>query len=324
MGPCTSIAVSGLRTYFCFQNGLQVAEDSRSWWLETPFRPFAIAAHGQAGNVLLGVGGGEPARSGWVCVLDATGRPLARRQVGRDVVYAVALSPDGRHLAAGCANGQVLLLDLPGLTSVRTLQGHTAPCRSVVFSPDGARLASGGRDGLVIVRSLGDGKVAILQDHTAGVECVAFGADSRLMASGALDGKVRIHQGNLLRRTYQKLGGQVSSLAFAPGGRLYAGLLDGRVLRLGGTRASTRLVGRVDQRLSAMAYRRTELQEDALAVGSNGTWGWIVAGLQSPTHEAPSAARKPASRPALHEPAASQPAGSGPAASQPASRPDRR
>ena len=304
VGPCVGIAVVGTRAYACFQSGVTAQEGCVEWRLpELPFRPFDMAAHASGKDSLLAVGGGEPARSGWVCVLDAEGKLIAKHRVGRDVVYAVAISPDGKHLAAGCANGQVLLYGLPRFGSMRTLQRHTAPCRSVAFSPDGARLASGGRDGLVIVHSPRDRKRTVLQDHTAGVECVAFSPDSQQIASGALDGKVRVHQGDVLRRTYQKLGAPVSGVVFVPGGRLYAGLGDGRVLRLGRNGTSADVLKHCHLPLFAMAYAYTVEEKDVLLVGLDGASGSVVAEIQSPDHEAPTATSNPASRPASAGPA---------------------
>ena len=157
-----------------------------------------------------------------------------KKKIAHDVVYSVALNVSDYDVAGvGCANGKVLLLKVPSLEILREVHRHTAPCRDVRFSPDGKFLASGGRDGLVIVSPVDGGKPVILQEHTAGVECVAFSRDG-LLASGALDGKVRIHEGRSLRRTYQKLGAGVLSLAYTGGSnqRLFAGLADGKIVEL--------------------------------------------------------------------------------------------
>ena len=195
------------------------------------FRALDLAVdEGPFHHVRVVVGGGQPAKSGNVALLDAHGKIVSTKRIARDLVYAVDIH--GKLAAAGCANGKVLLFRLPGLERVREVHKHTAPCRDVCFSPDGKKIASAGRDGLVIVSPVDGGKSTILQEHTAGVECIAFSEDGKLLASGALDGKVRIHEGNQLRRTYQKLGAAVLSLAYRLDRQLFAGLEDGKLVEL--------------------------------------------------------------------------------------------
>jgi cytochrome c len=190
---------------------------------------------GAAGNEpFLVVAGGEPARSGAVAVLTPGGGVHAVRRVADDVVYAVAIAPDGGSIAAGCADGRVLLLAGKDLRAERVAHRHTAPCRAIAFSPDGALLVSGGLDGTLLLNRRDGAAPRVLQDHTAGVECLAWSADGALLASGARDGKVRVHDrdGRLLR-TYLRLCERVTAIAFAAArGTFLAGLLDGKVVAL--------------------------------------------------------------------------------------------
>jgi WD40 repeat protein len=63
-------------------------------------------------------------------------------------VLAIELSPDGKRLAIGAADGSALLLELA--TGARTpIRGHRGEVTAVRFSPDGARLASTSKDGTV-------------------------------------------------------------------------------------------------------------------------------------------------------------------------------
>jgi WD40 repeat protein len=62
-------------------------------------------------------------------------------------VWAIALSPDGRYLAASSnpgprSPGEVKVLDLDTHKQLLTLQGHTQPVVAIAFSPDGRRIAS--------------------------------------------------------------------------------------------------------------------------------------------------------------------------------------
>lgn len=76
-------------------------------------------------------------------------------------IYAMALSPDGRWLAAGgwfddararvpCC-GDIRLYDFQSGRLVALLRGHSEPVSALAFSPDGARLVSGATDGTAVI-----------------------------------------------------------------------------------------------------------------------------------------------------------------------------
>jgi WD40 repeat protein len=85
-----------------------------------------------------------------VNVWDArTGRLLRRLAAHGSRVCAVALSPDGRVLASGDANGDVKLWDVESGTELASLYGHTNMVFSLDFDPTGDLLASGAADASV-------------------------------------------------------------------------------------------------------------------------------------------------------------------------------
>jgi hypothetical protein len=61
-------------------------------------------------------------------------------------VLCVAFSPDGTHLATGCADNTARLRNLATFQEVAQLRGHTAYVHALAWSPDGTRLASGSGD----------------------------------------------------------------------------------------------------------------------------------------------------------------------------------
>ena len=69
----------------------------------------------------------------------------------RPEFFAVAFSPDGKHLVTGRGNGIVQVWDANNGQLIRTLGTHAGPVRGVVFSRDGARLATVSADGEVKV-----------------------------------------------------------------------------------------------------------------------------------------------------------------------------
>lgn len=263
--PVTGIAAMGERLLSCTDNALhdglvdsRIADDP----VPVGFRTFGLAAQGSPGGFAV-ICGGTPAQSGEVAVyrVARAGTPLRRASatLADDVLYDVAITPDGETGALACADGRVLVVELPRLVGERQQHKHTAPCRAVCFSPDGARLASAGLDGNLFVSALAaPAQVKTLQDHTAGIECLAFSADSTLLASGALDGRIRLHdaEGHLIR-TYQRLGAPVTALTYdADLECFYAGLRNGVVVRLDPDRARTDEIGRFEQPVfSLLAHR---------------------------------------------------------------------
>ncbi|HEX5052462.1 MAG TPA: hypothetical protein VFZ65_11860 [Planctomycetota bacterium] len=218
VGPVTAAAAVGQRQFSCSQAGVLESTPAGLRLVADPgWRAFALAGREAQGGLpaVLLVGGGEPAKSGDVALLDVSGRVLARQHVADDLVYGLALAPDAPVAAVACADGRVLLLDLPSLALRRLRWQHAGPAVAVAFAPDGTLLASAGHDGKILLGGAGDDRAPqALLDHTAAVSCLAWSPDA-LLASGARDGKVRLHDrsGRLLR-TWQRLGGAVVAVAF--------------------------------------------------------------------------------------------------------------
>ena len=112
-------------------------------------------------------------------------------------VRSVAVSPDGRWLAAGLEGGRAALWDRAARDAEAiVLDGLDIDSYvdSVVFSPDGTRLASGDYRGGVAVWELD--RIArfgrVLGTHTAAVRAVAVSRDGTLAASGGWDRTVRV------------------------------------------------------------------------------------------------------------------------------------
>ena len=84
-----------------------------------------------------------------VKVWDAhTGREAFKRVPGGET-FAVAFSPDGRHLVTGGASQTVQVWDVQIGGPVSTLGAHDRVIRGLVFSRDGQHLASVSADGAV-------------------------------------------------------------------------------------------------------------------------------------------------------------------------------
>ena len=69
-------------------------------------------------------------------------------------MYGIAVSPDGRRLAAGLADKKILLWDLSGGVLMHTFELKNAGCLGLTFTHDGRRLIAGLGNGEVWIGSL--------------------------------------------------------------------------------------------------------------------------------------------------------------------------
>jgi WD40 repeat protein len=141
-------------------------------------------------------------------------------------VYALAISRDGRWLAAGgrfveprAGAHPIRLYDLQTGEIVALLHGHKGPVFSLAFSADGRTLASGSADKTAILWDVEKRtKLRQLSGHTRDINRVAFTLDGERLATSADDGFVmlwRVKDGRLLAKSPQ-LGGEVLGLAVNP------------------------------------------------------------------------------------------------------------
>lgn len=151
----------------------------------------------------------------------------------RETVWALAFSPDGRHLVSADAKARLQWHDGPsGALLGPPREGHTALVGSLAFSPDGQTLASAGQDGrLLLWNAGGDQPPRALLDEGPALQRVAFSPDGLGLAAGGRDG--RLHLWNMPAATPRQLtlehGGPIANLAFAPDGRRLVSVgYDGR------------------------------------------------------------------------------------------------
>lgn len=120
---------------------------------------------------------------------------LGSASIGEKLV-SVAISPDGRALAAGGYDHAVhrFAIDATGLHETATLKGHTGIVYAVAYSPDGRRLVSAGEDQVLRLWSATDQEPlgAPLTGHSALIYAVAFDPTGSRLASGSFDGELRL------------------------------------------------------------------------------------------------------------------------------------
>jgi len=108
-------------------------------------------------------------------------------------VYHVAIDPSGAIAAAGLQDGTVRLWNMQHNWTMRTLQGHTGPVRSVAFTQDGTSLISAGQDGTIRIWNISSGQSTnTLQVSDAPINNMSLSADGTRLATIGDDGVVRV------------------------------------------------------------------------------------------------------------------------------------
>ena len=203
----------------------------------------------------LGLSSALPSGAGYPKTLvnePSTGRLFARDSKGTVRVYdtenalelatvptddetaSLALSRDGRWLAAGTKSGAVLLWDARSYLPLASLPGEGA-VTALAFSPDGTRLAVGRQTRTIALFATGGGAlVRTLEGHESLVSCLAFSPDGARLVSGSYDHTLRVwdpeNDGALL--TLHGHTQAVMAVAFDPAGEVVASASKDETLRL--------------------------------------------------------------------------------------------
>jgi eukaryotic-like serine/threonine-protein kinase len=121
------------------------------------------------------------------------GRPL-RAWNAPEQVYCLAISPDGRTLAAGHYRlGTVTLWDVTRESARNPINCHAGDVLGIAFSPDGLTLATAGRDRLVRLWDPATAEELLtLKGHRAPVHAISFSPDGAILASGSHDGAIKL------------------------------------------------------------------------------------------------------------------------------------
>lgn len=114
---------------------------------------------------------------------------------GEDGVISLALSPDGRMLAAGNAasTGIVFLWNADNLHEKLRLVTHNGFVNSISFAPDSQLIATASLDGTAKIWRVADGSlIGTYEGHKLDVKCVRFSPDGTEIATGSDDETVKL------------------------------------------------------------------------------------------------------------------------------------
>jgi tricorn protease-like protein/mono/diheme cytochrome c family protein len=154
---------------------------------------------GQEGDVrIYNLQGGTAKDHGGVPAVDgANDKAVLVKVLGDadDSILALAISPDGKKLAAGGCDRLVRVWDLASGKLEHAIENHADWVFAVAFSPDGKQLITGSRDKTAKVWDLvGKESLVTFPDHQNGVYAVAMSPDGQIGISAAEDNNVRMWQ----------------------------------------------------------------------------------------------------------------------------------
>ena len=139
-------------------------------------------------------------------------------------VTAVAVSPNGRVIAARGRDTVVRLWDAATLTMLREFRSNRGMTGALAFTPDSRTLAVAGGEVGVQLWDIENAKRTDVIPDPDYTWSVAFSADGRTLAIGSGNGEVRLYDMETRKVNGVLLGheGGVRTMAFSPDGRTLA------------------------------------------------------------------------------------------------------
>ena len=165
----------------------------------------------------------------------------------RDPFYSVAVSADGQLIAAGGANGRILLFDSQNNQFIKRLQhplptpqqlheGFYLDIQAVLFDPQGRWLISAGTDKHIIFWEIPSGKILHMLEAPGEIYALALSPDGQLLASGGEDKQVTLWDVQTKQMVKTLVGHDeaisLGGLAFNPQGESLASASNDGVVKL--------------------------------------------------------------------------------------------
>lgn len=216
--------------------------------------------------------------------------PIPWSDSSADGPFAVALSPDGRLLAASMPDRNIYLYQVADGLLLATLEAGISPAEQLAFAPNGRFLAAASPNSGVRVWQVTDGSLLYVLDEGAAASGLAFSNDGRRLAVLG-GGTVRLYgvdSGALVRVLDMQGHDGAGGPAFAPAAGQAAFSPDDQLLAVGVVDGPLRMFQTGDGRLlwswpgfgQALIGLALSGDGSALAVGvypEGAVWLWDVA-----------------------------------------------
>jgi WD40 repeat protein len=188
----------------------------------------------------LAVASGDPGQYGLARLFAAdsagAGKPVRELAEGQDVVFAAALSADGKRLATAGADRVVRVFETESGKQMTQIEDHADWIFDLAFSPDGKRLATASRDKTSKVFDIEKKESLVtFTGHGQPVYTVSFTPDGKAVASGGEDNMIRIWTVDGEAKQVRQIGGfggTVFRLRYSPDGKILAACGGDKTVRV--------------------------------------------------------------------------------------------
>ena len=146
---------------------------------------------------------------------------------------ALAISPDGSHIASALEDGEIRVWNTQNGLCELILEGHSRATQCLAYSPNGSSIISCSNDNKIKVWDALNGKcLSTLAGHWGLINSLAYSPDGHLIVSGSYDKTIKVWdvQTGQCLLTLDGQWNWVTSLAYSPdGSRIISSANDSRV-----------------------------------------------------------------------------------------------
>lgn len=197
----------------------------------------------------------------------------------RDLLYAAVLTRDGKILATGSYDRQIILWNAETGEQIRTLKGHNDAIYDLAFNPAGTVLASASGDQTVKLWQVSTGiRLDTLSQPLKEQFCVTFSPDGRYVVAGGVDNRIRVWK--LMSDSVPQINpilfsrfaheGPLVQVAFSNDGKQLASVSEDRTVKLWETNQFTETFA-CDKFADVVMAFAWSPSNDKFIVGLNGT-----------------------------------------------------
>jgi WD40 repeat protein/serine/threonine protein kinase len=152
------------------------------------------------------------------------GKRVRRFSGPTDHAHQIAMTPDGRTLAASTAGGVLWVWDVGSGEQVRTIRDAELLAYPIALSADGLVLAAGGQNGRIVLWDVRTGRPrAHLAGHATGVQQLLFSPNGRRLFSSGTESLVKVWDAGTGRELITLRHGEIiRGMALSPDGHRLA------------------------------------------------------------------------------------------------------